>query len=671
MTSALRSRRRVTGSDLVLAGTLGMLAGGLGLEAVSDSLTLNPFLPVMVLGTLLEASLGAAVARRRPGHPVGRVLQLTALAGALTVAASGHADAALFGPLPATGATATVWVSRWLWVLLVGGQSVALLFAFPDGHLPSRRWRPLLWASAAGVGLLTLQAMAQPFDESGWRDVPVENPLGGRVADLSAALGPAPQYAFVLASAAGTAALVAHRRRAQGDLRERLRWVVPAALLMPPALWLSFLGPWWWGGLFEMAAGTLLAVSITVATVRHRMYDADVALNRALVYGLLVISLVGAYVAVVVVVSGLVAQASWLPEVAGAAVVAVAFGPLLHRLRRGVDEAFFGARGRPGELASRLLSAGSAPPGTSGSFDEQTLHRAAATLAESLRLPWVRIETGGVAVSWGEPRTEGEPIPLRRADRVVGLLVVGRRFDGERIRTTEPALAMGVAQLALTVAALQTASDLRQARDHLVVAREEERRRIHRDLHDGLGPTLAGVSLGLEGAEQLARTDPAAAVQVLPALRAHAQEAVSGVRRLVDGLRPVELDDLGLVPALRARIEQLSTPGTPTIRMQADDRLPELSAATELAALRICLEAVTNSVRHARATRCDVRVYVETPWLVVEVDDDGCGIGAAVPHVGLHSMRERAQEAGGQLDVRSARARGTCVVATLPLGRPE
>jgi two-component system, NarL family, sensor kinase len=667
VTSELRSRGRVTGSDLVLAGTLGMLAVGLGLEAVSHSLTLNPFLPVMVLGTLLEACLGAAVARRRPGHPVGRVLQLTAVAGAVVVAASGHADAALFGPLPQAGATVTLWVSRWLWVLLVAGQSVALLFAFPDGRLPSRRWRPLLWAAAAGVALLVLQAMGQPFAESGWRDVPVENPLGGQMAEFSAGLGSAPQYAFVLASAAGSAALVARRRRAQGDLRQRLRWVVPAALLMPPALWFSFLGPWWWGGVFEMAAGTLLAVSVTVATVRHRMYDADVALNRGLVYGLLVLSLVGAYVAVVVLVSELVAQSSWAPGVAGAAVVAVAFGPLLHRLRRGVDQAFFGARGRPGELASRLVSASSPPSETADTADELTLQRAAATLAQSLRLPWVRIETGERVVSWGEPRTEGHPIPLRRGDRVVGLLVVGRRFDGERVRTTEPALAMGVAQLALTVAALQTASDLRQARDRLVVAREEERRRIHRDLHDGLGPTLAGVSLGLEGAEQLARTDPAAAVHVLPALRAHAQEAVSDVRRLVDGLRPVELDDLGLVAALRARIDQLSTSGTPTIRVHADDRLPALPATTELAALRICLEAVTNSVRHACGTRCDVRVSVDPPWLVVEVGDDGCGIGAAVPHVGLRSMRERAEETGGRLDVRSEDGRGTCVVATLPL----
>ncbi len=659
-------RNRVSTAVLRFTGTLGVLALGLLLHLVSGSERIvNPFLPVIVVGAVLDAVLGYVVARRRPGHPVGTVLQVAALTGALTVLAGGHANAALFGPLPEVGAGVTLWFNRWLWTVGLAVTTVGLLFAFPDGRLPSPRWRPVLWAAIVGAGLLVVQAMGTPFEESLADEVAVGNPSGPVAESVAAALGFLPSVTFVLASVAGAATMVARRRRAEGDLRERLRWVVPFAVLIPPALALSLLSPWWWAGLAEMAAVVLFSVAVMVSVVRHRMYDADVALNRAVLYGLLVASLVGLYVALVVLVSQLFGRASWVPGVVGAGVVAVAFGPLLQRLRRGVDEMLFGARGAPEKVLSRLLAVDGDDPADD---DRQVLERAAATLRESLRLPWVGIETGDRTVTSGERRTDGQVVRLERGKRTVGRLLVGHRFDGERFGRDDPTLKLGAAQIALTVDALELAAELRRARDRMAVAREEERRRIRRDLHDGLGPALAGITLGLEGAEALGGRDPDAAVRTLPALRTHAEQAVADVRRLVDGLRPPDLDDSGLVEALRARLHQLSD-GDPMVRLlHPPDMLPTLPAATEVAALRIALEAATNAARHADATRCDVELSVDGPWLVVTVTDDGVGLGDSVPHVGLLSMRERAEEIGGRLELIPPKESGTTVLARLPLG---
>ncbi len=659
---------RATGTPLLVA-TLWLLGAGLAVELAVGAT--NPFLPLILLTSTFDAVLGAAVGRRRPDHPVAWVLQTAALAGAFVVVTGAHVDAALAESIPDTGMAWTLWLNRWLWVLLVATPT-ALLFAFPDGRLPSPRWRPAAWLVLALVALMLVQAMAAPFTDSFWQDAPVRNPLGPAAEELSSALGGWPAAGLVAASAIGAAAVVARRRSAVGDLRERLRWVAPAALLLPPALGVSLLGPWEWAGLLEMAAAVLLTVAVFMATFRHRMYDVDVVVDRAVVYGLLVVSLVGAYVGVVVLTGSVVGEVSWLPGVLGAAVVAVVFGPLLHLLRQGADELLFGVRRAPEQVASRLLDLSREHPDADGHADDDPLRdlltRAASTLRTSLRLPWVRLECGDIVVCSGEPRTEGVPVPLTRGGgRQVGLLVVGRRYDDERVRPEDPTLAPAVAQLSLTLDALLTADELRAARDRLSVARTEERRRIHRDLHDGLGPTLAGVCLGLESAEELGTRDPSAAAATLGPLSSYARQAVEDVRHLVDGLRPEALDTLGLAGTLRERLTPLGAGAELDLRLEIPSVLPEMGEEVELAALRICLEAVTNVIRHAGATTCEVTVTADSDRLVLQVSDDGRGVGDTRPHVGLVSMRERALGVGGTFDVTGRSGGGTVVLAVLPL----
>lgn len=190
---------------------------------------------------------------------------------------------------------------------------------------------------------------------------------------------------------------------------------------------------------------------------------------------------------------------------------------------------------------------------------------------------------------------------------------------------------------------------------------------MHRDLHDGLGPTLAGVCLGLESAVELGERDPAAAAATLGPLTAFARQAVEDVRRLVDGLGPEALDTTGLAGTLRERLSPLGSGADLDLRLQIPAALPEMGEEAEVAALRICLEAVTNVVRHADASTCEVRVATASDRLVLQVSDNGRGVGDAQPHVGLVSMRERALAVGGTFDVAAGSGGGTVVRAVLPL----
>jgi signal transduction histidine kinase len=204
-----------------------------------------------------------------------------------------------------------------------------------------------------------------------------------------------------------------------------------------------------------------------------------------------------------------------------------------------------------------------------------------------------------------------------------------------------------------------------------VQAREEERRRLRRDLHDGIGPTLAGVALGLEQVAARLDDDPVAARSLIGELTGETAAAVDDVRRLVHGLRPPALDELGLLGALRQQTDRLAlrSPGL-DIRVDASPDLPPLEAATEVAAYRIAVEAVTNSVRHAGARTCCVSVVADGA-LHVEVVDDGAGIPAGTPAgVGMGAMGERAAEVGGTCTVVPAGDGGTRVLAVLPLDPP-
>jgi signal transduction histidine kinase len=263
---------------------------------------------------------------------------------------------------------------------------------------------------------------------------------------------------------------------------------------------------------------------------------------------------------------------------------------------------------------------------------------------------------------------------------VLGLRAGEEEFaDAERRLLEDLAHQIGASAHAalMTEASIRLSADLQRSRERLVEAREEERRRLRRDLHDGLGPQLSSQALTIDAVRALMRRDPDAAEELLLELKADAQDAVADIRRLVYGLRPPALDDLGLLGSLRETAEQYATKGL-SVSVKTPETLPPLSAAVEVAAYRIAQEALTNVSRHAGAHACTVSLTIDEPsTLRLEVRDDGIGIAgkraSALAHagVGLTSMRERASELGGSFLVEPLPEGGTLVHARLPLPKEE
>src|SRR3954454_20566673 len=296
---------------------------------------------------------------------------------------------------------------------------------------------------------------------------------------------------------------------------------------------------------------------------------------------------------------------------------------------------------------------------------DELLTSMAELIADELQLPYVLIEIEHVA--WGEGRAEhGTPVgrelalPLTYQGYPAGRLVVTGRRPGERLGRRDRRVLVDIARHGGAV--LHTArllGDLRESLDRVLYAREEERRRLRAELHDSVGPILAGISLGLHAARRVMRTDTDQAEQLVNHLEQELQTAIGEVRRLFETLRPPALDQLGLVPAIREHIEILAARARTgddsaqqvSFTLDHSGDLVSLPAIVEVAAYRIVCEALTNVVRHSGARACTVTV-TRDKGLRVEVLDNGVGMsgeGGRGRGLGLGSMRERAAELGGTL----------------------
>jgi signal transduction histidine kinase len=409
-----------------------------------------------------------------------------------------------------------------------------------------------------------------------------------------------------------------------------------------------------------------------IAILRHRLYDIDVFINRTLVYGALSTCVVGTYVLAIVALGALFqAQGNLAISLVATGLVAVLFQPLRSRLQRGVNRLMYGERDDPYAVVSRLgkrLEATLAP--------EAVLPTVVETIAQALKLPYAAIllkESEGfrTAAAYGSPRGEPETLPLVYQREEMGRLVLSPRSPGEGFSDADRSLLEDLARQAeVAVHAVRLTSDLQHSRKRLVATREEERRRLRRDLHDGLGAQLAGLNVQAGALRRLIPRDPDAAEELVVELREELRGAIADIRRLVYDLRPPALDDLGLVESLRQLAERYGSKDEPlNVLVEAPEDLPDLPAAVEVAVYRITQEALTNVARHARARTCVVRLIVEED-VTLEIVDAGAGIPAErSAGVGLSSMQERASELGGICIVEPVPKGGTKVLVRLPLPR--
>jgi signal transduction histidine kinase len=326
----------------------------------------------------------------------------------------------------------------------------------------------------------------------------------------------------------------------------------------------------------------------------------------------------------------------------------------------------YGDRGEPYMVISRL---GRQLEGTLA--PDAVLPAIVETVAQALRLPYTAIalrQDAGfrIAAAVGAPAGTLLRIPLIYQGDTVGEFLLGPRPGEGSFSQSDRRLLDDLArQAGVAASAVRLTADLRHSRERLVTAREEERRRLRRDLHDGLGPALASVTLMADAARNLLAPDPTASADLLLKLKAEAQAATAEIRRVVYALRPPALDELGLASALQEQAAQYSQGGL-LVTVSVPECLPPLPAAVEVAAYRIAQEALTNVLRHARARLCTVCLALDDGlWL--EITDDGQGLNGGRPGVGLASMRERAEELGGACAITQGDRGGTVVRARLPL----
>ena len=647
-----------------------LVAGALLLERrTAAGVFTDPEVLINVPLSLGFAVVGALIVSRRTDQVLGWIYLGCATAMATTLFVLEYAEFGLVTrPEGVPGALVAAWVSAWVWALGFAPLFTVGLLLFPDSRLPSRNWLPAAGLSVLAVLCLALPPALAPGPLA--NHAVATNPLGIEWADpVLGVLARAGFPLMLVGLVAGVAALVVRwvRAPAAGVLRRQIALLLVPAAGVCVALLSELLmdeGASWPAAFVVMVAMSSVPVAIGVAILRHHLYDIDVVLNRSLVYVGLTLGVIALYATTLWLLGHQLGSGT--TGVVATGVVAALVLPLRTALQHLVDRTMYGDRGDPYAALSRLTTRlqGAAAPG-------ESLAAVAEAIAASLRLPYVAVETSdGLLASAGHPNgTKPVEWPLTHQGAHVGRLLVEGR-DRRQLSARDQVLLADLARPAgAAVHAAGLADALRASRRGLVQAREEERRRLRRDLHDGLGPTLAGVGLGLDVAAELIDRDPVQARLLLTDLKREATGAVDDIRRLVYDLRPPSLDELGLVAALQQQTERVSvrTPGLEVL-VDAPHSLPRLSAATEVAAYRIAMEAVSNTVRHGHATHCEVQLRADAGLLRLEVTDDGVGIAEGTrPGVGIAAMRERAAEIGGECRVDMCGPPGSRTVALLPV----
>ena len=686
-------------------------------------------LPVEVWGLLvfvLFTTIGALVSSRQPKNTVGWIFCAMGLFSTSSGASGQYAIYALVsspGSLP-WGATAA-WLEAFLGGPIIIALFALLLLLFPDGLPPSHRWRAVLWLDLIAAVLLFVGSFKPgPMDTS---SLNVTNPFGiEEIGSLLNVLSYVGLYLALAVTAVGAVSLIVRFRRSRAEERQQIKWIafaggiLCAVIATGPFLWslpTSSLGNTLIWPLLIYSAASTIPVATGIAILKYRLYDIDRIINRTLVYGALTVCIVGIYVLVVGYLGAVFAsRGNLVISIFTAVLVAIMFQPLRERLQRIVNRLTYGERDDPYRVLARLgrrLEATIAP--------EAVLPAIVENIARALRLPQVAVwladgDTLRLGAAHGSAPTSvtvqdaravetlrhatdalhpkdlglaGEYgdvlagsgvsliLPLTHQGAFVGALCLAPRSPGEEFSPADRLLLRDLAtqsgaaahEVQLTAALRSSLEDLRRSRERLVEAQEEERRRIQRDLHDGLGPVLASMRLRLEACLDLAEKTAPPLSGDLERLYELVGEATADVRLLVYDLRPPVLDQLGLVPAIRQHCERFGRETGIETELATASEL-SVPAAAEVTVLRLIQEALVNVQKHAQASRVVVRLERQGEWLLVGVADDGRGLsanGGTTAGTGLLSMRERAELLGGTLKLNSLPGGGTDLLARIPV----
>jgi two-component system, NarL family, sensor kinase len=624
----------------VLAGILLAGLALLGLDLQPDrNLILYVWLPLTLAVSFTP--LAIFVLRKLPGHPIAWLMLGSGVSATLCVLA-----------VCWSRWTVAAWLAQWLWWPPLGFIPLALLL-FPDGHLPSKRWRPvagaLIVTSSAATLALAIGALVEPRTFVTTVGGP-EQPLTQLMAQI-ALLG---VLLTVAASVLVTFALFARWRRANHLERRQIACLFPSAALLVIGIGLSFVGvPAAW-----VPAVVGLPIGFTFAVLQYQLLDLDLVIHRGFVWVLLTLIVVSIYAVSVAALGAVLGPGrSWTANLIAGAAAAACLLPAERLAQHASSRLLFGRREDPYAV---LVQAGRHAEAIRDPLE--VLPRLAATVVETLRVPYVAIEVATSDTNdpmiFDHGRSTAEPprrFPMVAHGRAVGSLHVSERRPGARFSASESRLLQGLAtQAAIAAEACRSSLDLQRARERLVVAREEERRQLRRDLHDSVASVLVGARMLTSAAiKTKASDDPTQTLLV--SLDNDLALCTGEIRALIDGLRPASLDK-GLESALRTAIGAIS--GSFEVTLNIDGDLVDLPAAAEVVTLRVVSEALTNVVKHSQASRCSISIIRDPSQLSISVIDDGAGLQQHDRSdrdrrgVGLDSMRSRVEEVGGWLALR-------------------
>lgn len=653
---------------------------------------------IAFLGALTLLLTGGAVIRRQPGNRIAWMLIALAAAGGTWSLAAEYARIAFASGWP--GVAYSAWIARWALVPTMS-LFIPIFLLFPDGHVPSPRWRPLYraWAIAAVVGTVSF-ALAPRLDVSGAggeSTALIDNPFGLAAGEpVVSGLTVAASVVLLLAAILTGAALVRRFRRARGEERQQIRWLVFVGVafllefmvslllfgLLPEQTDQGPLGDWLWG-----FYGTTLIVglpaAIAVAVLKYRLYDLDVVIRKAVVVGALAIFITGTYAAVVGGVGALVGTRSSTLSFAAAAILAILFQPARERARHLADRLVYGARATPYEV----LTAFSDRVGEAYSTDD-VLPRMVQVLAQGTGAAtaevWLRVgDELRVGTAWPAGRRL-DPVPMRGAalPDLHGAHRVAVRHQGEilgALAVTMPAsdpmnpakdkLVRDLAsQAGLVLRNVRLIEELRASRQRLVAAQDEERRKLERNIHDGAQQQLVALAVQLRLLQGLVDRDAAKARELAERLQAATNDALEDLRDLARGIYPPLLADRGLAAALEAQARKAPVP----IAVRSDG-VGRYSQDVEAAVYFCSLEALNNIAKYSGASRATVALAHTDGHLSFEVSDDGRGFDPVETGygTGLRGMADRLDAIGGSLEVQSSPGNGTTVLGRIPAQASE
>ncbi|MGH2671530.1 MAG: histidine kinase, partial [Actinomycetota bacterium] len=620
---------------------------------------------------IVFAAAGVLVASRVPANPIGWLLLA---AGAGTAIQELAQQYAIYGLLDSPGsvprADVAAWIPEWVWIPFMGAIALYVPLFYPDGHLPSRRWSWVAVLGGIGATIGTFAFALTPGPLEGF--LGQRNPFGVEAADWIRTIGDGAMLVFLVALLGTAASLVVRVRRSRGDERQQLKWLALAISL----LGFSFLVgvPFWalsgTGGSLDPVENLVVLglagvpVAIGISILKYRLYDIDVVINRAVVYGILAAFITIVYGAIVVGIGALVGSGgNAVLSAVAAAVIAVAFQPARHRAQRLANRVVYGDRATPYEVLS----------GFSGRLAEtysieDVLPRLARVLADGVGATRVAISLGSGArertlASYPEPADaigDERLFEVRHQGELLGRIALAMPPNESLVPSQEKLVADVAAQAGLVLRNAALIEDLRASRQRLVAAQDQERRRIERNIHDGAQQQLVALAVKLRLVDGLVRSDEGRAHAMLAELHTETNQALEDLRDLARGIYPPLLADKGLGAALESQARKSPVPVS--VEIDGIGRYPQ---DVEAAVYFSCLEALQNVTKYAGASRTTIRLSQTDGILTFEVVDDGRGFDPRSPvatttrtWLGLTTVRSRLAEVGGTLVIESSPGNG-------------